>query len=272
LILSNYHTHGQYCDGLSTIEEHIKKAISLGFHSIGFSGHGYVPFEGVYYGMTPDLTRQYRADVNAMKIKYRDRLNIFLGLENDSAFLHDTAGYDYTIGSVHCIKCNDKYYSVDSKDEIAVSTITNEFGGDGEAYAEAYYNETLALASARRADIFGHFDLVRRFNAGGCRFFNEKGNRYRSTAGKVLERAVHSGYIIEVSTGPIQKGFSNETYPANFLLEIARDLGARVIVNSDAHLAENLNYAFDKAESALREIGFAERWELTPGGFEAVEI
>jgi len=272
MVLSNYHTHTTFCDGLSSAEEHIKKAIALGFSSLGFSGHGYVPFEGLFCGMTPEATERYRAEINDLKAKYGDRLNIFLGLENDAAYLHPVDGYDYTIGSVHCIKCGDKYYSVDSKAEITETAVAQEFGGDGDAYAEAYFDAVLDFAAARRADIFGHIDLVRRFNAGGREFFDESGRRYRVAAEYALERAVRSGYIIEVSTAPIQKGISDETYPANYLLRLARELDARVIVNSDAHLAENLNFAFDKAEAALREIGFRERWELTAGGFEAVEL
>jgi len=272
MILSNYHTHTLYCDGRSTVEEHVKRALELGFHSLGFSGHGYVPYTGVYYGMTPDVAVKYRNDVKIAKIHYAGRLNIFLGLENDSVNLQSTDGYDYTIGSVHNIKCGGRYYSVDSHADTVARAIAREFGGDGLAYAQAYYDAVYDFTSVKRADILGHIDLVRRFNEGGGPFFDENSGQYRSCAGRALEMAVRSGYYIEVSTAPIFKQISDETYPANFLLRLAKELGARVIVNSDAHRAQYLGFAFDKAEAALRAAGFAERWELTPDGFAPVEL
>ena len=278
MIRSNYHTHTAYCDGNSTAGDYAEYAISAGFHSIGFSGHGFVPFEEVYYGMNPETEARYRNTIISLKNQYRGRLDIYLGLENDSVNMHPREKYDYTIGSVHNILCGGRYYSVDSMAEIVSSLIAREFDGDGLAFAEAYFGAVRAFASENRADILGHIDLVRRFNTsvekgaadGGYKFFDENSARYRRAAEAALEQAVRSGYIIEVSTGPLKKKISKETYPSDFLLKYARSLGARVMVNSDAHYAGALNYAFDRAEAALRNAGFEERWELSPGGFTPV--
>ena len=270
MILSNFHTHTDFCDGLSSAREQVEAALSFGFHTLGFSGHGYVPFEGLYAGMTPDATRRYREAVNELKNLYAGRLNIFTGLENDSVNMQPAGDYDYTIGSVHCIKCGDKYYSVDSREETVARAVENEFGGDGLAFASAYFKAVEKFVSEKRADILGHIDLVRRFNAKP--FFDTNNPEYRRAASTALERAVSAGYIVEASTAPLQKGISDELYPACFLLEQAAELGARVIVNSDAHVAANLNFAFDRAEEILRAAGFKERWELTPDGFMPVDI
>ena len=270
MILSNFHTHAIYCDGHSSITEYIDAALALGFRSLGFSGHGFVPFNGLFAGMTPDSARVYRDAVIGAKIAFAGRLNIFYGLENDSVYMHDPSDYDYTIGSVHCIKCGGKYYSVDSKEETVAGVINSEFDGDGIAFAVAYFDAVTDFASVRRADILGHMDLARRFNGRG--FFDEKDARYRRAALKTLETAVCSGYIVEVSTSPLSKGISEEFYPSDFLIEAAAEMGAKILVSSDAHYAVNLNYAFDKAETVLLAKGFKERWELTPDGFEPVAI
>ena len=270
MILSNFHTHTLFCDGLSAASELVKAAIARGFHSLGFSGHGYVPFKGLYAGMTPDATRAYRETVDALKDEYAGRLNIFSGLENDSVNMQPTGDYDYTIGSVHCIKCGEKYYSVDSREETVARAVDNEFGGDGLAFAVAYFKAVAEFVSVRRADILGHMDLVRRFNARP--FFYTDNPEYRRAASAALERAVSAGYFIEASTAPIYKGISDELYPACFLLEQAAELGARVIVGSDAHSVGYLDFAFDRAEKILRKAGFRERWELTPEGFAPVKI
>ena len=277
MILSNYHTHTNYCDGIDTIQQNVDAALAKGFHSLGFSGHGYVPFEGLFCGMRPESIAEYRSAVNGLKESYAGRLNIYTGLENDSVCMLPAGDYDYTIGSIHCLKCGDNYYSIDSYCAIAASTIEAEFGGDGLAYAVAYYDAVLEFVGEKSADILGHIDLVRRFNrvnkcSDAFSFFDEGSADYRNAASAALERAVRAGYIIEVNTAPILKGFSDEPYPARFLLEIAREMDARIIVNSDAHYAKNLDYAFDKAEKLLRELGYKERWELTPEGFEPIRI
>ena len=280
MILSNYHTHTTLSDGISTILEYIDAALAKGFRALGFSEHGYVPFEGLYCGMSLVDAIEYRDTINKAKSDYAERLNIYFGLENDSVNMLPTADYDYTIGSVHCIKCGEKYSSIDSDSAIAARAVADEFGGDGLAYAEAYYDAVLDFASIKRADILGHIDLVRRFNKADAddgsgaayNFFDEGGAGYQSVASAALERAIRSGYIIEVNTSPISKGFSDEPYPARFLLEQAREMDARIIVSSDAHIAANLGFAFDKVETLLREIGFKERWELTPIGFQPVSL
>ena len=273
MILSNYHTHTVFCDGKCTADEMAAAAASLGFRRLGFSGHGYVPFEGLFHGMAPDAMPLYREAVMEAKRKYAGRLDIFYGVENDSINMLPAGGFDYTIGSVHCITCGGAYYSVDSREDITERAIAAEFGGDGMAYAIAYFKAVEEFASEKRADILGHIDLVRRFNAGGARFFDEGDPRYRRAAEGAMAKAAGSGYFVEVSTSPLVKGISGETYPANFLLKCARELGAKVVVNSDAHSAAHLNYAFGAAEAALAAAGFKERWELAPGGaFEPVKI
>ena len=45
MILSDIHVHTTYCDGKSTVEEIVKKAISMNMTSIGFSSHEHVTFD-----------------------------------------------------------------------------------------------------------------------------------------------------------------------------------------------------------------------------------
>ena len=56
--LQNLHTHTTYCDGRNTAEEMVQKALSLGFTSIGFSGHSYMSFSPTY-SMSVDGTEDY---------------------------------------------------------------------------------------------------------------------------------------------------------------------------------------------------------------------
>lgn len=44
-MLANFHTHSTFCDGKNTPEEIVLAALEKGFVSIGFSSHGYTPYD-----------------------------------------------------------------------------------------------------------------------------------------------------------------------------------------------------------------------------------
>jgi histidinol-phosphatase (PHP family) len=273
MILSNLHTHTTFCDGANTPEEMAEAAIRLGFRALGFSGHGYTDCDpGGFCGMPLDAMPEYRKAVRALKKQYAGKLDVFLGLENDAACMHPANDYDYTIGSVHYIPRGGEHHCVDASPERLERSLRQAFGNDGLALAKAYFRTLCAFAATKPADIMGHFDLVRRFNAGGRRYFDESSAAYRSAASEALEQVARSGMLLEVNTALIAKGMSDEPYPATFLLRRAKELGARVVVSSDAHAAEKLNFAFDRMESLLRHIGFTEIWELGAAGFAPTPI
>ena len=47
-MISNFHTHSVFCDGDNTLEEIATSAIEKGFTALGFSGHGFTPFDTRY--------------------------------------------------------------------------------------------------------------------------------------------------------------------------------------------------------------------------------
>ena len=68
MIYSDIHTHTTYCDGKSTAEEMVKKAIEKGFESIGLSGHSYTDFDDGWC-MSLENTKKYCDEVDALKEK-----------------------------------------------------------------------------------------------------------------------------------------------------------------------------------------------------------
>ena len=77
----NLHTHPVYCDGNDTPEEMVQTAIAKKFDILGFSGHGHVDYDD--YAMSLEDTEKYIREVNALKEKYRDQIQIHLGTEVD---------------------------------------------------------------------------------------------------------------------------------------------------------------------------------------------
>ncbi len=256
MIRGNLHTHSTYCDGKSTLEETVKSAIQKGFSYIGFSGHGHTTFDATYC-MSKENEAQYFAEVASLKEKYKDKIRILCGIERDflsDYFVHD---YDYEIASVHYVKAGDKLYDVDGSAEEQKECIDIHFGSDPYAYAEEYYKSVAKL----RGDIIGHFDLLTKFDRNN-EIFNPQEARYKEAALSALEELMEEKQIFEVNTGAMARGYKDMPYPDIWILEEIKKRGGRIILTSDCHLAENLDYGYDLAEKILIELGFKDFYNI----------
>lgn len=65
-----------------------------------------------------------------------------------------------------------KYYEINFRPEDLQDCINNDFDGDPLAAVEAYFAEVEKIA-AKKPDILGHIDLVKKLNADGS-FFDEE--------------------------------------------------------------------------------------------------
>ena len=267
MIKSNFHTHTTFCDGTGTVDEMARAAIRIGFTALGFSGHA---TSSVSASCCMKDMAAYRSAVADAKAKYQGALDIYCGVELELLEPCDPEPFDYTIGSLHHVLGRDgAVYAVDFTPEATRGGIMDGFAGDGLAYAVAYFDLAARLCSkggCKIADIFGHFDLPRKYNAGGA-LFDDTCKRYRAAALLALEQVSACGMLLEVNTGIVAKGLSDEPYPARFILERARELGMRIIVGSDAHAPGQLDAHFAETAELLAALGFKETWEFTPSGF-----
>ena len=122
MIPGNYHTHTTFCDGKSTAEEVVRKAIELGMTELGFSGHSHTFFDHTY-AMTRWGTKEYVATIRQLQEKYRDQIRIYLGVEQDYYSEEPTDEYEYIIGSVHYVKKDGCYLSVDSGRHLQIDSV-----------------------------------------------------------------------------------------------------------------------------------------------------
>ena len=104
-------------------------AWKAGLLAYGFSGHCYAQ-HNLDFCMTPESTRQYVADVHALREQYRGRMEIYLGVEAELHGEAPTFDRDYTIGSAHEVPVDGGYLSVDHTEEILRRGVTEHFGGD----------------------------------------------------------------------------------------------------------------------------------------------
>ncbi len=268
-LYSNAHTHCAFCDGKCTAEEMVRAAIEKGFHTLGFSSHSHLNGEA----WTLQDPAAYKAEIQRLKRVYAGRIDVVPGLEWDlDSDPADREGFAYIIGSVHRIRGakSGQKYEMDHAVEEVLRCRDREFDGDGEAMTALYFKEVKRMI-AQKPDILGHMDLPRRRNSHNC-VFDENAPGYLNNALEVLEQAARAGILVEINTGGNFRGSRTDFYPAKQLLPEFARMGGKVILTSDSHQPEALNWKFEQAAQNAKEAGFRSLWYLTAKGFCEEEI
>ncbi len=251
MILYNYHTHTTFSDGENSPREMIEKAIALGFHSIGISDHAYTAFHP-HWSIAQGRLTEYIREVTALKEEYKDRIRVYVGLEQDALAEPVPEGLDYYLGSVHWLEKNGHYIALDSTYEILKEAIDGHYGGDGIGLAEDYYNLLASYARDPKVSFIGHFDLITKFDEKTPPLFPDS-PRYRAVWQPAADQLIAAGKVFEINTGAIARGYRTTPYPSEEILEYWSRKGAKVILSSDCHDKEHLNHAFDEAELSAQK-------------------
>lgn len=239
-------------DASGAYEEYIEKALEQGLKEIGFSGHS------PQYFLPKDMRRResaipeeelelYVEEVETLREKYRGSLEIRLGLEVDFVPGHEKEleaivsfyPWDYLLLSVHYL--ND--WPFDHPKYIA------RYGEwDINDLFATYYRVLKEGVETGFFDAVAHFDLPKKFGFRPTREIEE--------LEEVLLACAEQGVALELNTAGWRRPVG-EAYPSRAILERARKLGLSVCVGSDAHRPEDVGRDFDRAETLLREAGFA---------------
>jgi len=266
-MLTNYHTHTLFCDGDHSAEDMVLSAIDKGFCALGFSGHGFTDFDLSY--CIKDMPG-YISEINRLKDKYKDRIEIYLGLEEDAYCLCDRSKYDYIIGSCHYAKLKGEYYAIDSGAEYFRECL-EQFGGDVCKLADNYYGYFVDYILSRKPDIVGHFDLITKFDELGESILLNNPD-YNALAEKYMAQAARSGCIFEVNTGAISRKVRTTPYPAANLLQVLKKEGSPITLSSDSHNKDTLDCAFDETRRYLFDLGFRKLYALYDGRFQPFDL
>lgn len=247
---SNLHTHTTFSDGKHSVEENVLSALEKNMLSIGFSDHSFTACDPSYC-MFREKYEDYRSAVLAMKVKYKDRIPVYLGMELDYYSDIDRDQYDYLIASVHYIVKDGVCYPIDHSPEQQIDCRDNAFGGDMMAVAKCYYDMVVEHVEKTRPTFVGHFDVITKFSQ-----MPEEDESYRQMAREALRRVIKTCPYIEVNTGAISRGWRTVPYPNQYLLETLREAGGEPVLGSDSHHRDNLIFHFDETVEMLKQAGF----------------
>lgn len=268
--LSNFHTHSYFCDGAGRPEEYIQKAIDLGFEAIGFSGHAPTHFD-CPWNIQKERLGEYCSVINMLKMKYKNIIEVYLGLEIDyfskeygpGADEFKCLGLDFKIGSIHFMKDkkSDDYLAIDGSEDEYVKIINNNFNGNVRDFVTCYYDMIRNMVNEHEPDIIGHIDLIKKNNK-DSKYFSENEKWYKEEVLNILTVIAKSNSILEVNTGGISRKYIKELYPSEWILKECRMLNIPLILSSDAHSKENLNFYFKESVEILRDCGYNKLYSI----------
>ena len=247
----NYHTHTYRCKhALGTDEEYVLKAIEGGIEELGFSDHCPWPYRSDYVsGMRMSMAQleDYVSSIRKLKEKYKDRLNILIGLECEyfPEYLSDLKAYikeydlDYIILGNHFYRTdeNRQYYGRICDDDL---------------FLKRYVDDAISALDSGLYSYFCHPDLFMR----GRKVFDDKA---KEATCRICEYAKRNDVALEYNL----EGQRNTDrgipafYPCIEFWKIAASFDNKVIIGFDAHDPKSLadlKY-YDQAMATLEGLG-----------------
>ena len=273
---STIHTHTNYCDGNNTAEEMVIAAINKGMKSIGISTHGPLPFKAKW-AVDADKVQTYIDEVNYLKEKYKDKIEVLLGMEFDYfldiEYEHIDKSIvkqlDYFVGSIHYLgRYNDgKPWTVDASYEKFIDGINATYNGDKKAAILDYYYHLSKMVIKYKPDVVGHIDIVKKTNTNNV-LFDESEDWYKKAVCDCLDKIKDIDTVIEINTGAIARGYDIEQYPSDWILEEINKRQIPITINSDAHSVEGIACEFDKMYELVKKLNISNLVYLTKDGWK----
>lgn len=253
MLYSDYHLHTTFShDGIATMEEQIKKAITLGLKELCFTEH-YDIYEGLKNNILQTIdVENYVTNFQQYKEKYKKQIRLKLGIEiglqpdikEIVRKMVEQYPFDFIIGSSH-ITC---------KKDIAMDPTFFEGLTQKESYTK-YFKEVLEnVKQYDEFDVYGHIDYIVRY--GGYENKTIKYSDYQEILDEILTNIIQKGKGIEINTSGYRYGLL-EPHPNREILTRYKQLGGEIItIGSDAHKVEDMCANFEKAMELLKQIGY----------------
>jgi histidinol-phosphatase (PHP family) len=257
-LLTDYHVHLRPDDPGSTPEAYFTPdnaeryrlvASERGIEELGVAEHVYRFAAALDVWDHPFWRSFARDDLDAYCAFVREETDLRLGLEADfvpgredrMATLLDGRDWDYVVGSVHFL--GDR--SLDTEEHSVWAA-----GHSPERVWRRYFQTLAEAARSGLYDIVAHPDLVKVWGRGAPRPDGDLRFYYEPA----VEALAEAGVAVELSTAGWRKP-ADEQYPALPFLEMVVDAGCPIALSSDAHVPDQLGFAYERALELLERAG-----------------
>lgn len=257
---------GKYCDhAQGELRDFLKAAVAQGFQTYAVTEHAprtearFLFTEEIAMGWdVPRLMKNfedYAEESRDLAEEFTGQLVVLRGFEAEvvptKSYAEAMKGhrekhsFDFMVGSVHFVNEMPVDYTHELFDKAA------EAHGRVEALALAYYQTVAEMVEVLRPEVVGHLDVIRKFARGHEGVQSEA---VRKEAERSIDRIVEHGCIVDINTAGFRQGHGM-AYPAPWLLQMARDKGARICLGDDSHAPDQVGADFDLGRRYLIENG-----------------
>lgn len=237
IMKANYHTHMYLCKhATGTVEDYVKKAIDLNLKVIGMSDHA--PFDFLKdrsVRMSVSDYPIYLKELEQTIKKYGDKITIYKGLEIEY-FSHKENHYEDLLTHLDYLTLGQHYILVGNylKSIYKVQTL---------AEMKIYRDTIIEAMSTGYFKFVSHPDIF-------LFLTHEINEEILKISHEIILAAKKYDVALEINANGIRKGSfivrgeKRFRYPRNEFWQIAKEVGVKVIISSDAHKPE---YLFDEA-------------------------
>lgn len=258
----NYHTHTVRCGhAAGADEDYVRAAIQMGIKKLGFSDHTPHPNaarNGVRMGM--DMAEEYFSSLVALREKYKDQIDIRIGLETEyypliwDKLLEEYKKYpiDFLLLGQHTVP---EYPPVpDEKSALfGVRERSSFFATDSPGVLRGYVD---LITTAMRSGLFScvaHPDVIN--------FVGER-EVYRREMSRIIELSLELSIPLELNVNGVKKGMllgdvSLSHYPSRDFWQLAGEMSAGAIIGIDAHAPSDITNTecYSKTLQIAKECG-----------------
>ncbi|MBN2273474.1 MAG: histidinol-phosphatase [Bacteroidales bacterium] len=260
----NFHSHCHYCDGKAAPEAYLVKAIEKGFPAYGYSSHAPLPFS-TKWNMKQEQLPAYLEEIKLLKEKYKEKIQVYTGLEVD--YLGRSWGFhnpffkniklDYTVGSIHFVDHfpDGRPWTIDGASEEFFRGFELIFNNNVQKLVRRYYELVKEMIIMDHPSIIGHLDKIKMHNRLKP-FLDDQEGWYMDILEETLDLIADNKCIVEVNTRGVYRYGQTDLYPGKWILGRIRQKKIPVMINSDAHLPDEINAKHAYAAAILKSIGF----------------
>ena len=261
----NYHSHSIYCDGAHQLEDYILACIERSYKSYGISSHAPIP-GGSVWNMKLELLKKYQQEIDKLKEKYKEQIEIYKSLEID--FIDNIQGpstyahlLDYTVGSIHFIGKGplSSLFEMDGPYSKFLVGLEKHYGNNLRDAVEHYYELSTKMIKNDPPDVIGHPDKII-----SHAFKNDSNILSSAWYREILEEFANtleqSDVIVEINTKGLKLSQQPTTYPHLYFLNILKNKNIKFQMNADVHKLTDIDLGYSKSLELIHSLGINELW------------
>ncbi len=267
MIPVDLHVHSTCsADGASSIDDHIRRAVTLGLAEVGFCEHAdfdprdrsYEYLDLAHYDQEIDAAR---ALAPSIRVRQGVEITYQASLEDEIGAWLAGRSWDYVVASVHLVDYADGWAMI-SEEGAAEGYFAAH--SQRQAYVP-YFEEVLRAVQCGLGEVLGHLDLVKRY--GTAHYGPFAPAAFEEEIRAVLRAAIVGGMGLEINTSGLRQP-PGEPYPGLTVLRWYQEMGGEILtVGSDAHHARDLGAGVMQALDMARAVGFR-----AVAGFEGRQV